>query len=82
MVNRMMTQKQTKDEIEYRINSDKSFFKGNLPERFSMAWHGYLAAMFEWETINLAQYDELFNLLPKIEEPNPIATIFSGREDE
>jgi hypothetical protein len=77
-----MEKERIKDEIEYRINSDISFFKGKLPERFSMAWHGYLAAMFEWENINLTQYDELFKLLPHIDEPNPVATIFSGREDE
>jgi hypothetical protein len=77
-----MEKEQIKNEIEHRINSDKSFFKGNLPERFSVAWHGYLAAMLEWQIINFAHYDELFNLLPKIEEPDPIATIFSGREDE
>lgn len=69
------------DELKYRIQSDIDAFEGKLPERYALAWHGYLAGLLEWGVIDIPSYDELFKLLPSIQEPNPIATIFSGREE-
>ncbi len=70
------------EEIESRIKTDIKALGGNLPERYSIAWHGYLAALLEWQIIEIPQYDKLFDILPNIDDPNPITTIFSGRDDD
>ncbi len=67
-------------ELQYRIQSDINAFDANLPERYAIAWHGYLAALLEWQVINLQTYKRLVTLLPPITEPNPVTTIFSGRD--
>ncbi len=55
-------------------------FENHLPERFSIAWHGYLTGIAEWKVIDRDSYDELIKLLPKISEPDPIERILLGRE--
>ncbi|MGI9056289.1 MAG: hypothetical protein ACR2F2_10870 [Pyrinomonadaceae bacterium] len=77
-----MTKEEIAEEIKSRILADVHALGGNLPERFSLAWHGYLAALLEWQIIEIPQYDDLFEMLPEINDPNPVTTIFSGREDE
>jgi hypothetical protein len=67
-------------EIELRIQNELKTFQGNLPERYALAWHGYLAGLMEWGVIELEHYKHLQILLPPIAAPNPIPTIFSGRE--
>lgn len=76
-----MTKEEIAREIKSRIETDVQALGGNLPERFALAWHGYLAALLEWQIIEIPQYDELFEILPEIYEPNPITTIFTGREE-
>ena len=75
-----MTKEEIAKEIKSRINTDAKVLDGNLPERFALAWHGYLAALLEWQIIGIPQYDELFEILPEIDDPNPITTIFTGRD--
>ncbi len=76
-----MTKEEIAKEIKSRINADAQALSGNLPERFALAWHGYLAALLEWQIIGIPQYDELFEVLPEIDDPNPITTIFTGRNE-
>lgn len=77
-----MTKEEVTEMVKSRIKADISHFKGNLPERYSIAWHGYLAGIFECGVIDIPSYDQLVELLPKISEPNPILEIFEGRDDE
>lgn len=68
-----------RDEIEYRINNDILFFGGRLPEANAFAWGGYLAALLEWDLIDVGSYDQLWSLLPEIDY-TPIQAILLGRE--
>ena len=74
-----MNKEEVAREIKSRIDADAKALGGNLPDRFALAWHGYLAALLEWQIIGIPQYDELYEILPEIDEPNPITTIFTGR---
>ncbi len=76
-----MTKEEIAEEIKSRINEDAQALGGNLPDRFALAWHGYLAALLEWQVIGIPQYDELFEILPEISDPNPITSIFTGRDE-
>ena len=78
----MATKQEVADEMVKRVKAEVKHFNGVLPERYTLAWHGYLAAIFEWGLIDIPHYDNLLTLLPKISEPNPVAEIFEGREDE
>lgn len=77
-----MTEEQIAEELENRIRADIDYFNGNLPEKYSVAWHGYTAGLYEWKIIGLGYYRRLTNILPPVGEPNVIAEIFEGREDE
>jgi hypothetical protein len=76
----MNTDRDIGSELEIRIRSELNAFQENLPERYAIAWHGYLAGLLEWGIIDLALYKRLLTLLPPIPDPNPITTILSGRE--
>jgi len=75
------TEEEIVKELASRIKADVEHFKGNLPERYSIAWRGYLAGLYEWNAIEFGYYRSLTDLLPKIEEPSPIAEIFAGRDN-
>jgi hypothetical protein len=49
-------------ELEYRIQSTIASLGGTLPERYAIAWHGYLAAMVEWKLISILDYRQLYLL--------------------
>ncbi len=78
----MATKEEIAIEMENRIKADVKYFNSALPERYALAWHGYLAGIFEWGLIDIPLYDRLLNLLPEISVPNPILEIFEGRPDE
>ena len=42
-------------EVKLRIEADIAHFAGQLSRDFTLAWAGYLAGIFEWGTITLAQ---------------------------
>lgn len=42
-----MTKQELAEMIEIRIKSDIRHFQGELPERYALAWHGYVAGVFE-----------------------------------
>lgn len=67
-------------ELQVRIQAEISTFQGTLPERYALAWHGYLAGLVEWKVIDFDTYGKLIRLLPKLSLPNPIDTIFLGRD--
>ncbi len=69
-------------ELNNRINRDIGHFMGNLPERYALAWHGYIAGLYEWNVIDLKAYGQLVDILPKTTQPDPIVEIFEGRDDE
>jgi hypothetical protein len=77
----MRTALQIYEELKHRIQADITAFNGTLPEKYSIAWQGYLAGLVEWKVITFPFYCQLEKLLPEVTEPNPIVTIFSGRED-
>jgi hypothetical protein len=77
-----MTQEEIAKELENRIRHDIEHFKGELPEKYAVAWHGYIAGLYEWKVILLNHYSHLVAVLPSIGEPDPIAEIFSGRDED
>lgn len=68
-------------EMESRISDDIRHFKGKLPEIYSAAWHGYIAGLYEWKVLSLSSYKHLVSILPTLTNPDPIAEIFAGRDD-
>lgn len=76
----MQSKKEIAEEVANRINKDIKHFNGGLPENYALAWHGYVAGLYEWGVIE--HYDYLSNLLPKVGTPDPILDIFQGRHDE
>lgn len=70
------------EELTNRINRDIDHFDGCLPERFAIAWRGYLAALLEWQLISVSNHDQLSDLLPQLEEPDPVVAIMLGRDHE
>ena len=66
--------------VRFRIQEQISYF-GSLPERHTLAWAGYLAALHEEGLLDYPHYIELTNLLPEIPEPNPIADVFIFEPD-
>lgn len=78
----MATAEEIAKEMEERIRTDIKHFKGTLPERYALAWNGYIAGLYEWDAIDLGWYRRLVGILPKTNEPDPIAEIFLGRDEE
>lgn len=76
----MATKEEIERELENRIKSDIKHFNGEMPERFAIAWNGYLAGLYEWGLIE--RYNHLVNLLPVIGKPDPILEILEGRDDD
>ena len=70
------------NEMINRINRDIKYFHGKLPERYALAWHGYIAGLYEWNVIDLKGYGEIVDILPKTAHPDPIVDIFEGRDDD
>lgn len=75
-----MDSKAITEQLRIRLNNDRAYFKGQIPERYAIAWHGYLLAVVEWGVIDQGQCDELLRLLPKVED-DPSIAIALGRED-
>ncbi len=78
----MPTEEEIAKELASRIKADIKHYGGLLPERYTIAWRGYLAGLYEWNVIEFGYYRTLTDLLPEIEEPSPIAEIFAGRDDD
>ena len=76
-----MTNKEIIELIEARIKADINHFEGKLPERYVLAWQGYVAGVFEFGNLTPSEYSYLVDLLPKVQNPNPILDIFEGRDD-
>jgi hypothetical protein len=66
-------------EIAYRIQADAKHFDGVLPEKYAIAWRGYLAALLEWNLISNLQYEALLDHIPPIED-DPAVAILRGRD--
>jgi hypothetical protein len=77
-----MTQEEIAKELRSRINDDIKHFNGELPKKYSVAWNGYIAGLYEWKVITLSDYKNLVDILPSIGEPDPIAEIFLGRDND
>lgn len=77
-----MSEEEIARELENRISADIAYFQNDLPEKYSIAWHGYVAGLYEWKVIGLGNYKKLIDMLPAVGEPNVIAEIFEGRDDE
>lgn len=68
-----------REELRQRIKKDIAHFQGQLPERFAIAWRAYLAALLEWDVVDIAAYDDLATLLPAVDD-DPAAEILRGRD--
>ena len=68
--------KEITENVSYRIQEQIDHFKGVLPERYAIAWDGYLAALWENGLLTFDDYRSMGRLLPKIAAPDPIADIF------
>src|SRR5437764_10200844 len=73
-----MAERPTLDELRTRIRRDIGHFGGALPERYVLAWDGYLAALLEWGLLSVSDHAALQNLLPPLED-NPVVSILLGR---
>jgi hypothetical protein len=73
-----MSQNDIADELKFRIQGDIEHFHGVLPERTAIAWRAYLAAVLEWEVLDVSQYDRLVVLLPAVTD-DPAVAILKGR---
>jgi len=71
----------TFDELRSRINDDIDHFRGQLPERYAIAWGGYIAALLEWGAISVDDHARLFDMLPRVEN-NPVLAILLGRPND
>jgi hypothetical protein len=67
------------DELTARIDADHRHF-GEMPERFTIAWRGYLAGLLEWGVIDQPAYDALTAKLPLL-SADPAVDILRGRDD-
>ena len=65
------------DRLSERINKEINFYGGELPDDVALAWDGYLSGIFEWDIIDLNDYDNLIKLLPRPSK-NPVYSIFMG----
>ena len=74
-----MTPQEIESELTYRIHNDTSHFKGDLPESYAIAWRAYLAALLEWDVIDIASYDGLVELIPIVDD-DPSIMILQGRD--
>jgi hypothetical protein len=74
-----VTSKPRFDELKNRIQRDTDAFNGKLPESFSIAWSGYLAALIEWDLLSIADHERLVSMLPKVQN-NPSVKILLGRQ--
>jgi len=72
----------TLDELSRRIKADIDHFGGLLPERYAIAWRGYLAGLSEWGVISTADHNELWKMLPEIGDPDPVDEIMIGRNND
>lgn len=68
------------EDLRKRIKIDLEHFNENLPEKYALAWHAYLAGLSEWKVINFATHARLAEMLPKLLEPDPVNEILVGRE--
>ncbi len=68
--------------ITEKINDELKHFDNNIPERYALAWKGYLAGLLEWNIIEPFEYGRLNDMLPDIQTPNPILEIFEGRDGD
>lgn len=73
-----MSSKPTPQEIKDRLGAEIDHFGGLLPERVTLVWDGYLAALLEWDLITPSHHKELSDMLPEISD-NPVMAIFLGR---
>ena len=68
--------KEITENVSYRIQEQIDHFRGVLPERYAIAWGGYLAALWEKGMLTFDDYRSMGRLLPKIAAPDPIEDIF------
>lgn len=66
--------------LRYRIQADIDFFRGELPERFAIAWVSYLAGLVEWDVIDEPMYTRLVQLLPNDAARDIVETICGAVE--
>lgn len=65
-------------ELRDRIRADLERSHGKLSEQQAIAWHAYVCSLYEWSVIRKG-FHELIDLLPKLEPPDPVREILTGR---
>ena len=66
-------------DLRRRIQQDKDFFGGSLPDRFTIAWRGYLTGLNDWKLLTDEDYHSLMITLPSVEA---VPTRAVGRRGE
>jgi hypothetical protein len=69
------------DEIKRRIENDITYHNGMMPELTALAWHGYLAALLEWDLVSINEHKILIDLLPAAND-GALEGIWLSREVE
>jgi hypothetical protein len=68
----------TEEELRNRINRQIEW-RGRTKE-VALLWHGYLAALFEWNAIELDVYESLSGILPDM-GASELVEIFSDEKN-
>lgn len=77
----MAVQIPTIEELRSRVQADIDHFEGAVPERYVIAWRGYLAALLEWGLLSASDHWAIMDMLPAISEPDPVDEIMEGRNN-
>lgn len=65
-------------ELRRRLERERAFHDGAMPERTALTWHGYLAACLDQGLLEVHEYLALKALVPDVDD-NPVEAIFLGR---
>lgn len=68
-------------ELRDRIGRHADCFGGVLPERYVIAWSGYLAALIEWGLISVSDHERLCKILPPVADA-PSVGILLGQPEQ
>ena len=65
----------TPDYDELRARMEKVLAKETFDERHAICWHGYLAALTEWNLITIDEHTRLSDMIP-VDDPDAVTDTF------
>lgn len=60
---------------ELRARIDRSRARESFDERYAICWHGYLAALTEWNLITIDEHTRLSDMIP-VDDPDAVTDTF------